>query len=285
MYRFTLTEARPSHARSLVGLTLLAAALGAAALAVGCGSRTPRTSGTTSASLPTTTSAAVPVPVTPPAPTASHYRLAVSAWRNGDRDSAVTEFRAAIAEDSSQLPPRLNLSRVLLEQGKGGEAKTEIESVLAIDSSSGSAYRLLGRAYDVLGRPDSAVAAYHHAIVLNDQDGWSMNNLALVELERGNVAEGLRAAARAVELANSATFRNTLGVALERTGHYAAAAEAYRSAVSTDSTYHRAGANLTRVSALADSTGTPAVDLAAEALDFMREIEGWKRLCPPCSPA
>ena len=277
-YRFTLTEAHPSHARALVGLTLLVLALGAAALAVGCGDRTSRKADTTTASLPTTTSATVPAPVTPPPPpAASHYQLGVAAWRNGDRDSAVSEFHAAIAEDSTRLPPRLNLSRVLIEQGKGKDAIAELQEVLALDSTSVSAFRLLGRAHDVLGETDSAVAAYHRALVLNEQDGWSMNNLALVELKRGNYAEALRVAARAVELSNSATFRNTLGLALERTAHYTAAAEAYRSALSADSTFTRASVNLTRVSALTDSTGTAAVDLAAEALDFMREIEGWRR--------
>ena len=282
MYRFTLTEARPSHTRALVGFTLIILALGAAAFVVGCGDRTPKAPTRGAASLPASTSATVPAPVTPPsppappAPTLGHYQLALAAWRSGDRDSAVTEFRAAIAQDSSRLPPRLNLSRVLLEQGKGTDAKSEIEAVLALDSTSGSAYRLLGRAYDVLGQPDSAVTAYRRAIVLNDQDGWAMNDLALVEFERGDYDEGLKAAARAVELSHAATFRNTLGVALERTGHYSAAAEAYRSALSADSGYHRAAVNLTRVSTLSDSTGVPAIDLAAEALEFMREIESWK---------
>ena len=279
MYRFTLTEARPTHTRALFGLTLVFVALGAAALAVGCGDRGSKSQGTTTASLPTTTSAAVPAPVTPPAPpapTESHYKLALTAWRGGDRDSAVREFRAAIAEDSAKLPPRLNLSRVLLEQGKAKEALVEIQDVIGIDSTSGSAFRLEGRAQDLLGHTDSAVAAYQHALVLNDQDGWAMNNLALLDVKRGEFGEALKAAARAVEVSGTATFRNTLGVTLERTGHYAAAAEAYRSALSADSEFTRASVNLTRVSALSDSTGTPAVDLAASALDFMREIEGWK---------
>ena len=279
MYRFTLAEgSQPSPTRRLVGVTLLVTAMGAAALAIGCGDKTEKASDTTSASMPTTTSATpVPAPAPPvPAPIVSHYKLAVTAWRAGDRDSAVTEFRAAIAEDSTKLPPRLNLSRVLLEQGKGKDAIVEIQGVIALDSTSGSAFRLLGRAHDVLGQTDSAVADYQHAIVLNDQDGWSMNNVGLVLIERGDYGEALKALSRAVELSSSATFRNSLGLALEHTGHYTAAAEAYKAALSADSGYTRAATNLTRVSALTEAPGTPAVDLAAQALEFMKEIEGWR---------
>jgi Flp pilus assembly protein TadD len=257
--------------------TLVAMAIGAVALTVGCGDKAPKSSQAGSASMPATTSATpAPTPTPAPVPTVSHYKQAVTAWRGGDRDVAVTEFRAAIAEDSSKLPPRLNLSRVLLEQGKAKDAVVEIQGVLALDSTSGSAFRLLGRAHDVLGQTDSAVADYQHAIVLNDLDGWSMNNLGVVLIERGDYGEALKALSRAVELSNSATFRNSLGLALEHTGHYTAAVEAYKSALSADSGYTRATTNLTRVSTLTEAPGTPAVDLAAQALEFMREIESWK---------
>jgi Flp pilus assembly protein TadD len=281
MYRFTLAEGfEPSPTRRVVGITLVVLAMGATAFALGCGHKSP--SDTTTASLPTTTKAtptgpAVPVtPPTPTPPTVSHSRLAVNAWRSGDRDGAVTEFRAAIAEDSSKLAPRLNLSRVLIEQGKAKEAIDEIQQVIALDSTSGSAYRQLGRAHDFLGQTDSAIADYRHAIVLNDQDVWSMNNLGLVQIERGEYDDALKSLSRAVELSSSATFRNSLGLALEKTGHYTAAAEAYKSALSADSGYTRAQTNLTRVSALTEAAGTPAVDLAALALEFMKDVEGWK---------
>jgi len=281
MYHFTLAESfepSPAPTRRVVGITLVVLAMGAAAFAVGCGHKT-KAPDTTSASLPTSTSATPAVPVTPPAPaapTVSHYKLALTAWRGGDRDAAVTEFRAAIDDDSSALPPRLNLSRVLLEQGKAKDAIVELQSVIALDSTSGSAFRLLGRAHDVLGQTDSAVADYQHAIVLNEQDGWSMNNLGLVQIERGQFEEALKVLSRAVEISTTATFRNSLGIALERTGHYTAAAEAFQSALTADSGYTKARTNLTRVSALTEVQGTPSVDLAAEALEFLKEVESWK---------
>jgi len=79
-----------------------------------------------------------------------------------------------------------------------------------------------------------------------------------------------------VELSSSATFRNRLGLALEKTGHYTAATEAFKSALSADSGYTKAQTNLTRLGALTEAPGTPAVDLAAQALAFMQEIESWR---------
>ena len=281
MYRFTLAEGfepSPAPTRRVIGITLVVLAMGAAAFAVACGHKS---TDTTTASLPTTTKATpvtppTPTPPTVPAVTVSHYKQGLNAWRSGDRDSAVTEFRAAIAEDSTKLSPRLNLSRVLIEQGKAKDAIGEIQQVIALDSTSGSAYRLLGRAHDFLGQTDSAVADYQHAIVLNDKDGWSINDLGLVQIERGEYDEALKTLSRAVELSNSTTFRNSLGVALEKTGHYTAAVEAYKSALSADSGNTKAQTNLTRVSALTEAPGTPAVDLAAQALEFMKEADSWK---------
>ena len=142
---------------------------------------------------------------------------------------------------------------MLIEQGKGKDAIGEIQQVIALDSTSGSAYRLLGRAHDFLGQTDSAAADYRQAIVLNEQDGWSMNNLGLVQVERGEYDEALKTLSRAVELSNAATFRNSLGLALEHTGHYTAAVEAYKSALSADSGYAKAQTNLARVSALTEA--------------------------------
>src|ERR1041385_8247534 len=73
------------------------------------------------------------------------YMLGLSAWRTGDRDGAVRAFTRALEIDSTHAKSRLNLSRVLIEQGKTQEALPHVEATLASDSTSGEAYRLLGR--------------------------------------------------------------------------------------------------------------------------------------------
>ena len=281
-YRFTLTQPA-SHAdptRHVAGITLAAICALGTGLMVACGDHSPRTA---EASLPSQHVAAAPStpPVAAPAPApetpVGHVTLGRTAWHAGDRDGAAREFRRALELDSSQVKVRLDLSRVLLEKGDAKGALVEIRGALGQDSTAGSAYRLLGRAHDVLGHTDSSVAAYRKAIVLNDQDAWAMNNLALVYIERGQYAEALKPLARAVELGTLPAFRNNLGLALERTGHYAAAAESYRAALTADTGYTKASVNLTRVSTLTDQPSAGTVDLAALALEFMRDIEGWKQ--------
>src|SRR5438046_10165681 len=77
--------------------------------------------------------------------------LGLSAWKTGDRDAAVRAFTQALEKDSTHVKSRLNLSRVLIEQGKAQEALTYVEGVVTLDSTSNEAYRLLGRVKRELG--------------------------------------------------------------------------------------------------------------------------------------
>jgi Flp pilus assembly protein TadD len=71
-----------------------------------------------------------------------------------------------------------------------------------------------------------------------------------------------------VELRNDvAVFHNNLGMALEHTGHYKAAATAYAGAVTADPFSDKAKQNLARVGAIktnAAETETVAVDAIAQ---------------------
>ena len=96
-------------------------------------------------------------------------------------------------------------------------------------------------------------------------------------MEQGKYDEALRPLARVVELdSTTATFRNNLGLVLERTGHFSAAAAAYKSALAIDSTYAKASVSLTRVSGLKDGPTITAVDLPAISKSFVDEIESWR---------
>ncbi len=69
-----------------------------------------------------------------------------------------------------------------------------------------------------------------------------------------------------------AVFHNNLGIVLERTGHYTIAAQAYRTALSVDSTYQKATASLTRVEQRVDDPSMSPIDLTNLAETFDREI-------------
>jgi len=70
-------------------------------------------------------------------------------------------------------------------------------------------------------------------------------------------------------------FHNNLGIALERTGHYSAAAEAYGAVLAQDSAYDKASVSLARVARFKDDPSTTPVDLSALARQFVTEMEGW----------
>src|SRR5256885_4046035 len=107
-----------------------------------------------------------------------YYMLGLSAWKAGDRDAAVNAFNLALEKDASHVKSHINLSRVLIEQGRAQDALPHIEAALAVDSTSGESVRLLGRVKRELGDSAGAIAAYKRAIVLDERDVWSMNNLA-----------------------------------------------------------------------------------------------------------
>jgi len=72
-----------------------------------------------------------------------------------------------------------------------------------------------------------------------------------------------------------ATFQNNLGIALERTGHFTLAAEAYRAALAADSGFTKASVNLERVQTLKEDPNIPPVDLKSVAQEFVRRIGAW----------
>ncbi len=206
-----------------------------------------------------------------------YYLLGLSAWKAGDRDAAVTALRHVIEMDSTHVKSRLNLSRVLIEQGKAQQALPQIETTLRLDSTSNEGYRLLGRVKDELGDSTGASEAFERAIVLDPGDAWSMNNLGWMAIGRREFSDALGPLARAVEIDSTvATFQNNLGVALEGSGHLVQAASAYRSALSIDSAYRKASANLTRVERLKQDPTVAPVDLIGLARGFVERVKTWK---------
>ena len=78
-----------------------------------------------------------------------------------------------------------------------------------------------------------------------------MNNLGLVFLETERADEALPLLTKAAELRPEVpVFHNNLGMALEHTGRFKAAAAAYKAALAADPGYDKAKRNLARVEAV-----------------------------------
>ena len=201
------------------------------------------------------------------------YMLGLSAWKSGDRVQAESAFVQALSLDSTHVKSHLNLSRVLLEDGRPDSALVHIEQAIALDSISSEPLRLQGRAFEAQGKTDDAIVAYSQAIVKNDSDTWAMNNLGMLYVRVGRYEDAIGPLARANEIEEKvATFHNNLGMALELTGRFEQAVEQYRAALAIEGTYGKAVANLQRVELVKQDPAITPVDLTERSKQFQEEV-------------
>ena len=200
----------------------------------------------------------------------------LSSWKAGDPEQALSSFDEALRIDPQHRKSLLNSARVLLDTGRPREAAERVERALSLEPLSAEGLRLLGRARYELKQIPEAIDAYQRAIALDERDVWAMNNLGLIYIQQDRGEAALPPLARAVELRrDSPVFQNNLGTALERTGHYAAARQAYEAALAADSTYGKASASLARVTPLVGGD-TTTVDLSTFVAEFNAEVERWR---------
>ena len=201
-----------------------------------------------------------------PANAWGYYMLGLSAWKNGDLSKAEQAFEKALTIDPRHVKSLVNLSRVFIDQKRHDEAVDRLTRASEIEPESHEVFRLLGRTYHTQRMTVDAVAAYRRAIELDEFDAWSMNNLGLLLLETKRADEALPLLAAAVKLRKDVPeFHNNLGMALEHTGRYRAAATAYGDALTADAGYEKAKQNLARVERVESGPDEPLpVDRAAQ---------------------
>jgi predicted Zn-dependent protease len=205
------------------------------------------------------------------------YMLGLSNWKIGQHTRALEAFDAALQLDPSHRKSLLNSARVLLELSRPEDALERVDRALAIEPMSAEALRLKGRAQHALGRIPEAIDAYERALAVDDRDVWSMNNLGYLYIQQGRSDAALLPLARAVELrANVPVFQNNFGTALERSGHFVTAREAYQAALQADSTYQKAAVALERVTNNGAVSDDSAVDVAGLAREFESQIGEWR---------
>lgn len=210
---------------------------------------------------------------TVPANSWAHYMHGLSCWKSGRHEEAEAAFLTALKGDPDHVKSHINLARVLLTGDRPSEALDRARAAIDLDPHAGAAYRVLGRAYHNLGLTAKAIESYGKALQIDDRDVWAMNNLALLYIQAERFVDALPPLARAAQLRGDvSTFRNNLGVALERAGHYGAAVDAYRAALEIDGSHSKAATSLARVEALHGQPGQPPVDLGALAERFAEGI-------------
>ena len=196
-----------------------------------------------------------------------HYMHGLALRRAGRADQAREALQTALELKPDHLKSLVNLARVELDRDDAVTALRRADEALAIAPEHVPALRVRGRALHELGRSDAAEAAYLAALRLRSDDGWSLNNLALLYLEQERFERALAPLARAAELLpDAAVVHNNLGVALERTGHPAQALDQY--ALAADLGSGPGEVSALRLSDVALPEDPRTVDLAALARDW-----------------
>jgi Tfp pilus assembly protein PilF len=99
--------------------------------------------------------------------------------------------------------------------------------------------------------------------------------VGLLLIQQGKNEEALGPLARAVQLDSTvAVFQNNLGIALEHTGRFMLATQAFKSALAIDDGYTKAKLSLARVEGRKEDPTVTPVELATLAESFDREIRG-----------
>lgn len=206
-----------------------------------------------------------------------YYMLGLSARQAGELDKAEAALQHALELDSTHVKSYFNLGRVYLDRHQPEDARVIIEEGLSRSPTSTDGLRLLARSFDEGGDTESAVDAYRKALVQDPEDAWSMNNLGLILIKGSRPEDALEPLARAAELRDAlAVVHNNLGMALELTGHFEAAKQAYRDALAVRPGYEKAQGNLGRIRAFGDRPGLEPVDLQALARSFDEQIARWR---------
>jgi tetratricopeptide (TPR) repeat protein len=200
------------------------------------------------------------------------YMLGLSEWKAGAPDAAEEAFIYALEIKPDHVKSLINYGRVLLEQDRQDEARSQIELALAANPGSTAATRVLGRIQHNQGLLEEAATSYLTVLRTTEDDAWSLNNLGLIRIQQGRYEEALPALAKAVQIESEvACFQNNLGVALERTGHFNAAGQAYTAALETEGGYEKADISLARVSERTEAEDNMPVDLTVLADSFSAE--------------
>lgn len=206
-----------------------------------------------------------------------HYMLGISAWKALDHERAEQALLRALEIDPEHAKSLINVSRVLLEQNRPAAALDFAEDAVVVTPESVGAWRVLGNVRSSLGAAEEAEQAYRRALVLDERDAWSMNNLGLLRIHTGRYEDAIAPLARAIELSpTTAVFQNNLGVALERSGHMIEAADAFRAALDADAGYAKAKSSLERVEGRITSGEWRPVDLESMATTFADEVAFWQ---------
>lgn len=186
-------------------------------------------------------------------------------FSQGDMEKAVGHLRVAV-DEVDDAPTWMTLARAEFELKDYAQSEKAIRKVAKLDPSNAEPYRLLARIDESKHMWKESIDASEEAIARGSDSPWTFNNLGLALLVTGKYDDAVRELEKAVSFDTGVTpaIWNNLGLAYEKQGQLANAADAYRSSLAGNPDYVKAKVNLKRITELAKAEGIAIGEKRAE---------------------
>jgi arylsulfatase A-like enzyme/Tfp pilus assembly protein PilF len=179
-----------------------------------------------------------------PTLTAASRHLAFAYWRLGEAAKAIGTLEQAAASAADDVGLRVQLGTYLLDVGRTKESIALLEQAARPDNDV-DALNALGLAYGRAGRSRDALAAFKRSLQLDAGNGSTIENIAAVQLDAGNLDEARAGFERAVQLnPQSSQAHGGLALVLIKQGDRHGAIAEWKRAVAIDPTAFDALYNL-----------------------------------------
>jgi Tfp pilus assembly protein PilF len=160
--------------------------------------------------------------------------LAFLYWSQGDAHAAIDTLQRALSAGVVQASIASQLGVYLAETGSAKTALPLLQAAAA-DPSDLDAQNALGIAYGHLNEPARALDSFRTILRIDPQNAAAYQNIASIEVRRGNLAAARAALERALAIdPRSARAYTGLGAVQLREGQRSAAIDSWRRAVELD---------------------------------------------------
>lgn len=132
----------------------------------------------------------------------AQYSLGIGLERGGQTNTAMAQYRVAVAMNPRDTQARGNLAHLLREKGEWAEAADQYSAILRVNPRDLPAELNLAQSLSQLGRAGEAVFHLETALQIDPNSTEALNNLAWMLATSPD--DGIRNGARAVQLSQHA---------------------------------------------------------------------------------
>lgn len=206
------------------------------------------------------------------------YVKAMLAMDKGDKQAAISDLNAALAQNPSLSMARLKLGEIYLNEKDYEHAVPHLQAASDLDPYTVENHYNLGVALQVLNRLQEAALSYIRGIRLDADDFGCNMNLGLVYYALGQMDPAIYYIERStrIEPANARAWSN-LGVVYDAAGNLILAEASYRKAMELDPKSESTLINLTS-NLISQSKSADAVAIARELIVLRGDPMSFKRL-------